>query len=82
MHKNKSNAIAGLVKGLLPHLEEHIAQKKTIYGRYKEGFKGLSMQINPFDADKSISNFWLSCMIIDPDSPCVSRLEEIRKNYM
>lgn len=34
-----SNAIAGVVRGQLLYLEEHIAQKKAIYKRYKEGFK-------------------------------------------
>lgn len=28
-----SNIIAGVVRGQLPHLEEHIAQKKAIYER-------------------------------------------------
>jgi hypothetical protein len=26
--------------------------------------------MNPFDAEKSEPNFWLSCMIIDPDAMC------------
>lgn len=34
-----SNVIAGVFRGQLPYLEEHIAQKKAIYERYKEGFK-------------------------------------------
>ena len=34
-----SNVIAGVVRGQLPYLEEHIAQKRAIYERYKEGFK-------------------------------------------
>ena len=34
-----SNVIAGVVRGQYPHLEEHIAQKKAIYERYKEGYK-------------------------------------------
>jgi len=32
-----SNIIAGIVRGQLPYLNEHIAQKKAIYERYKEG---------------------------------------------
>lgn len=32
-----SNVIAGVVRGQYPYLEEHIAQKKAIYERYKEG---------------------------------------------
>ena len=60
-----SNVIAGVVRGQIPHLEEHIAQKKAIYERYKEGFKDLPVTMNPFDADKSEPNFWLSCLLID-----------------
>lgn len=42
-----SNVIAGVVRGQYPHLEEHIAQKKAIYERYKEGLKGLPVKMNP-----------------------------------
>lgn len=60
-----SNVIAGVVRGQLPYLEEHVVQKRAIYERYKEGFKGLPVQMNPYDAVNSVPNFWLSCMIID-----------------
>lgn len=65
-----SNVIAGVVRGQIPYLEEHIAQKKAIYERYKEGFKGLPVSMNPFDEENSVPNYWLSCMIIDPDAMC------------
>ena len=65
-----SNVIAGVVRGQFPYLEEHIAQKKAIYERYKEGFKGLPVSMNPYDAENSEPNFWLSCMIIDKDAMC------------
>lgn len=65
-----SNVIAGVVRGQLPHLDEHIAQKKAIYYRYKEGLKGLPVSMNPFDEKNSEPNHWLSCLIIDPDSMC------------
>ena len=65
-----SNVIAGVVRGQFPYLEEHIAQKKAIYKRYKEGFKGLPVKMNPFDEINSVPNFWLSCMIIDEEAMC------------
>lgn len=65
-----SNVIAGVVRGQIPHLEEHIAQKKAIYMRYKEGLKNLPIQMNPYDEKNSEPNFWLSCMIIDKDAMC------------
>ncbi len=65
-----SNIIAGVVRGQIPYLDEHIAQKKAIYERYKEGLKDLPVKMNPFDEAKSIPNFWLSCLIIDEDAMC------------
>ena len=65
-----SNVIAGVARGQLPYLKEHIAQKKAIYDRYKEGLKGLPVQMNPIDFANSVPNYWLSCMIIDPDAMC------------
>ena len=65
-----SNVIAGVVRGQIPHLEEHIAQKKAIYKRYKEGFKGLPVQMNPYDAANSEPNCWLSCLLIDEEAVC------------
>ena len=63
-----SNIVAGVVRGQIPYLEEHIEQKKAIYERYKEGLKDLPIQMNPFDAEKSVPNFWLSCMLINEDA--------------
>ncbi len=65
-----SNVIAGVVRGQFPYLEEHIAQKKAIYERYKEGFKALPVSMNPYDAENTEPNFWLSCMIIHPEAMC------------
>ena len=63
-----SNVIAGVVRGQFPYLGEHIAQKKAIYERYKEGFKGLPIRMNPFDEANSKPNFWLSCALIDEEA--------------
>ena len=65
-----SNVIAGVVRGQFPHLEEHIEQKRAIYERYKEGLKGLPVSMNPYDEKNSVPNFWLSCLIVDPDAMC------------
>ena len=65
-----SNIVAGVVRGQLPYLEAHIAQKKAIYERYREGLKDLPVQMNPFDAANSTINYWLSCMLIDKDAMC------------
>ena len=73
-----SNVIAGVVRGQLPYLEKHIAQKKAIYERYKEGFKNLPVQMNPFDADNSEPNYWLSCLLVNKDAMC----RQERGNYL
>lgn len=59
-----SNIIAGIARGNMLHIEEHIQQKKDIYYRYLEGFKGLPVKLNPFE-NKAMPNYWLSCLLID-----------------
>ncbi|MBO4290145.1 MAG: DegT/DnrJ/EryC1/StrS family aminotransferase [Lachnospiraceae bacterium] len=65
-----SNVIAGVVRGQFPHLEEHIAQKRAIYYRYKEKLAGLPAAMNPVDTAVCEPNYWLSCMIIEPEAMC------------
>lgn len=77
-----SNVIAGVVRGQIPHLDEHLAQKKAIYERYKEGLKDLPVRMNPYDEKKSIPNFWLSCMIIDEDAMCRQTRDERKALYI
>ena len=64
-----SNIIAGILRGQLPYLEKHIAQKKAIFERYKEGLKDLPVVMNPFEA-VSVPNYWLSCLLIDEAAMC------------
>ena len=63
-----SNIIAGVLRGQIPHLDEHIEQKKAIYERYEAGLSDLPVRMNPWDREKSVPNFWLSCVIIDKDA--------------
>lgn len=65
-----SNVIAGVVRGQFPYLEEHIAKKKAIYERYQAGLSDLPVKMNPYDADHSEPNFWLSCMCIESEAMC------------
>lgn len=65
-----SNVIAGVVRGQFPYLEEHIAQKKAIYERYKEGLKDLPVIMNPFEEGVAEPNYWLSCLMINKDAMC------------
>ena len=63
-----SNIIAGVIRGQIPYLDEHIEQKKTIYWKYKEGLKDLPISMNPIDFERSEPNYWLSCLLIDEDA--------------
>ena len=65
-----SNVIAGVIRGQIPYLDEHIEQKEAIYERYREGFKDLPVMMNPFNNEISEPNFWLSCMLIDSEAMC------------
>lgn len=67
-----SNIIAGVIRGQLPYLEEHIAQKKAIYERYRKGLKELPVTMNPVKFDKVDikSNYWLSCILINKEAMC------------
>lgn len=77
-----SNVIAGVVRGQLPYLEEHISQKKAIWERYREGLKGLPVSMNPIDFEKSEPNYWLSCLIIEPDAMCKTVRGECEPLYI
>ncbi|MBR1659551.1 MAG: DegT/DnrJ/EryC1/StrS family aminotransferase [Oscillospiraceae bacterium] len=63
-----SNIIAGVVRGQLPYLAEHTAQKRAIWERYAQGLAGLPVRMNPWDRERSIPNFWLSCLLIDREA--------------
>lgn len=63
-----SNVIAGVVRGQIPYLDEHIDQKSEIYTRYQIGLKDLPVKMNPYDEESSLPNCWLSCIIINEDA--------------
>ena len=67
-----SNIVAGVVRGQLPYLKEHIDQKRKIYERYKAGLADLPVKMNPFDERVSSPNYWLSCLLIDNSAMCSS----------
>lgn len=64
-----SNIIAGVVRGQLPYLEEHIEQKRKIYYRYKESLRDLPVRMNPIPVECQ-PNYWLSCILIDKEAMC------------
>ena len=77
-----SNVIAGVIRGQYEYLDEHIAQKKAIYERYKEGLKDLPVKMNPYEEEKAVPNFWLSCLIIEKDAMCKQVRSETEALYI
>lgn len=64
-----SNVVAGIVRGQYPYLQEHIARKKEIYERYRQGFADLPVAMNPIAPD-TVPNYWLSAMTIHREHMC------------
>ena len=65
-----SNITAGIGRGQLIHLNEHKAKKKEIYNAYKEAFADIpAITMNPLNENAADANCWLSCMLIDENSP-------------
>lgn len=59
-----SNVVAGIGRGQLLHLDEHVALKKAIYETYKEAFKDIdAIEMNPLNPDGE-ANYWLSCITL------------------
>ena len=64
-----SNIVAGIGRGQLIHLDEHVALKKKLRLAYKEAFSDIDeITLNPY-LPESEPNYWLTCMTIDPASP-------------
>lgn len=76
-----SNVIAGVVRGQFPYLAGHIALKKAIYLRYREGFKGLPLSMNPYIEEQMEPNFWLSCILIDSSAMCAQLRTDTQARY-
>ncbi len=76
-----SNVVAGVIRGQYPYLEEHIAQKKAIYERYKNGFKDLPIKMNPITPNCEPS-YWMSAMIIDKEYMCRQVRDDSKAIYV
>lgn len=73
-----SNICAGIGCGQMLTLEEHIARRREIHHLYMELLKdvpGITVKQNP--DEKSNSNFWLTCILVEPEKAGKTR-EDIR----
>ena len=77
-----SNVIAGVVRGQMGYLDEHIERKKAIYERYKEAFSDLPVSMNPFDEEAMVPNYWLSCLLIDESAMCKQMRSTTEASYI
>lgn len=63
-----SNIIAGIGRGQMIHLDEHVQKKIDIYRSYLDGFKDIKeISMNPY-LEYTKPNFWLSCLLLSKDS--------------
>lgn len=76
-----SNIIAGIGRGQMLHIQEHIDGKKRVYNLYKEGLKDLPITMNPYP-DNCEPNFWLSCILIDRDAMCEQSRTEHEASFV
>lgn len=73
-----SNICAGIGRGQMFVLDEHISRRREIHRLYTqllEGVKGISVLQNP--SPDFNSNFWLTCITVDPEIAGCTR-EDIR----
>lgn len=72
-----SNIIAGVGRGQLKVLSRRMEQKKEIFDFYKEqlgGLAGVSFMPEPSGTE---CNYWLSCIVLDPEKSPVRPLQII-----
>lgn len=73
-----SNICAGIGRGQMLVLEDHIARRRAIHQLYTDMLKdidGIEVKQNP-SADFD-SNFWLTCILVDPEK-CGVTADQIR----
>jgi dTDP-4-amino-4,6-dideoxygalactose transaminase len=73
-----SNICAGIGRGQMMVLDNHVARRRAIHKLYKKelsGIAGISVFDNP--SSEFNSNHWLTCIIVDPKVAGFSR-EDIR----
>lgn len=73
-----SNICAGIGRGQMQVLDEHIARRRTIHSLYSQGLgsiSGIEVQQNP--STQFNSNFWLTTILIDPKQTGFDR-EQLR----
>ena len=74
-----SNICAGIGRGQMFVLDEHIARRRVIHDLYVKllaGVKGVKVMCQPEGGDFN-SNYWLTCITVDPEEAGFTR-EDVR----
>lgn len=61
-----SNVVAGIGRGQLTALEDHVNQKTNIYNKYKQAFSDIPLTMQPSESFTK-PNHWLSAATIDKE---------------
>ena len=77
-----SNLIAGVIRGQIPYLQEHIVRKRLLYEYYRNHFEGLPVSMNPYDRSEGVPNHWLSCLLIQKEAMCEQRRTETSASFV
>ena len=64
-----SNISAGIGRGQMYVLDEHIARRREIHTYYEQALRdvpGITV-MTPRSTEENLPNYWLSCILIDPE---------------
>lgn len=61
-----SNIVAGIGRGQMEVLNEHVQNRRNNFEYYKKAFAGINAITFLEEPDKYFSNRWLSCILVDP----------------
>ncbi|TKD70814.1 DegT/DnrJ/EryC1/StrS family aminotransferase [Pseudalkalibacillus hwajinpoensis] len=73
-----SNILAGMGIAQVEVINERVKQKREVFTRYKEAFKGMEGILFKPEAKDTVSNRWLTTMNIDPEYWAISPEELVR----
>ena len=63
-----SNICAGIGRGQMFVLDEHIARRRAIHQLYTELLKVMpGIEVQQSSSGDFNSNFWLTCILVDPE---------------
>jgi pyridoxal phosphate-dependent aminotransferase EpsN len=77
-----SNVLAGIGRGQLRVLDDHVRRRRTVFARYREAFADLPGVVMQPEAPWGLHTRWLTVLTLDPEEVSVSPrdvVEELEK---